>query len=254
MADLDPKDELIERLQAQLMQAQRLAALGELAGTLTHEFNNILTTTINYAKLALRNKDEASRDRALEKILAAGQRAARLTGSVLGLSRGTGDQFEPVDVAALIEDTLVLLERDLNKYRVSVVRQIEATPRVRANPNQLQQVLVNLLINARQAMPRGGTVTVQLKPSVGEALADLTVRDTGSGIPADQLPNIFEPYYTTKTPDAGGQGGTGIGLAACRKIVEAHRGRIRVESTVGRGTAFTIRLPFAEEAIQRQAG
>ena len=241
----------VELLKQQLRQAQKMTALGELVSTTTHEFNNVLMTIINYAKLGMRHKDEASRDKALEKILAAGNRAARLTNSVLGMARNRSDVFEPTDLAALIDDALVLLERELSKYRITVDKQFDDVPRALVNGNQIQQVLLNLLINARQAMPQGGTLIVRLTHDRKHDLIDLVIRDTGCGIPADQLPRIFDSFFTTKAgPDESGKGGTGLGLAACREIIEAHHGRVRVESTVGRGTAFTLKLPIAKTAAK----
>jgi signal transduction histidine kinase len=106
--------------------------------------------------------------------------------------------------------------------------------------------LINLLVNARQAMPQGGTITVALAPDSTTCEVVLTVRDSGSGISRDQLPKIFDPFYSTKSgPDETGKGGTGLGLSFCKEIIDAHHGRIRVESTVGRGTAFIIRLKSA---------
>jgi signal transduction histidine kinase len=107
-------------------------------------------------------------------------------------------------------------------------------------------VLLNLLTNARQAMPRGGRIMIRIAPDPTAGTVDLTVRDTGSGIAPDVLPRIFDRYFTTKQgPDASGKGGTGVGLSMCREIIEAHQGRIRVESTIGVGTAFTLKLPAA---------
>jgi len=236
----------IELLQRQLIEAQRLTALGELVGTTTHEFNNVLMTIINYAKMGLRHKDEATRDKALAKILAAGERAAKITNSVLGMARNRSDSFEPTNLAKILGETLVLLEREMHKYRINVETQLDDVPEVQANGNQIQQVLLNLLINARQAMPRGGRLLVKLSHDAANNMVDLLIRDTGSGIPADKLRHIFEPFFSTKSgPDETGKGGTGVGLSTCRNIIEAHRGRIRVESTVGKGTAFTIKLPIA---------
>jgi signal transduction histidine kinase len=237
-------EEKVALLQQQLAQAQKLTALGELASTTTHEFNNVLMTIINYAKMGIRHKDEATRDKALQKILAAGERAAKITNSVLGMARNRSNGFEPTDLAALIEESLVLLERELRKYRISVETNLPPVPHASAIGNQIQQVLVNLLINARQAMRDGGRLIVSLAHDPSQQTVDLTVRDTGCGIPADQLPRIFDPFYSTKAgPDASGKGGTGLGLATCRNIIESHRGRLRVESTPGVGTAFTIKLP-----------
>lgn len=239
-----PLEEQIEVLQAQLAQAQKLTALGELLSTTTHEFNNVLMTILNYAQMGLRHKDEPTRDKALSKILSAAQRAAKITNSVLGMARNRSNSFEPTDLAQIIEETLVLLSREMSKYRISIEMQVSAVPEVPAMGNQIQQVLLNLLINARQAMPQGGRLLIKLEHDTTAGTVDLTVRDTGSGIPQDKLRRIFEPFFTTKSgPDDSGKGGTGLGLAACRSIIEAHHGRIRVESTVGKGTAFTIKLP-----------
>ncbi len=237
-------DERIAILEQQLAQAQKLTAIGELASTVTHEFNNVLMTIINYAKMGLRHKDEATREKAFEKILAAGERAATVTNAVLGMARNRSDSFEPTDLAAIIKETLVLLERELRKYRVSVDTQIHPVPPAHAIGNQIQQILLNLLINARQAMSEGGRIFIGLSHDAVSDTVDLSVRDTGSGIPADKLPRIFDPFFSTKKgPDDSGKGGTGLGLSTCRNIIEQHRGRVRVESTVGVGTCFTIKLP-----------
>ncbi len=244
--DVPSLERQVELLKQQLASARRLAAIGELTSTTTHEFNNVLMTIINYAKLGLRHQDAATRDKALEKILAAGNRAAKITSTILGLARNRSDAFEPTDLAQLVDDALLLLERELSKYRISVERQFQAVPLALVNGNQIQQVLVNLLVNARQAMPEGGRVIIKLLYDEPNQFVDLVVRDTGTGIAPDALRRIFDPFFSTKRgPDASGKGGTGLGLSACREIIEAHRGRIRVESTVGKGTAFTLKLPAA---------
>ncbi len=245
----------LQQLQQRLVQSQRLVSLGELVGTVAHEFNNVLTTIINYAKLGLRHGDEATREKAFRKILDAGQRASRITQGVLGLARRSSERREAVSLENLVEDTLFLLERELNKHRVSVERYFRPAPQVWINPQQIQQVLVNLLVNARQAMPNGGRVILKIEQDPQHEFVNLTVRDTGVGIPPERLPHIFEPFFTTKQgPDATGKGGTGLGLAMCRDIIQKHNGRIRVESTVGKGTAFTLRLPVAVPEEQKKAG
>lgn len=239
-------EEQVAMLQEQLQQLQKLTALGELVSVTTHEFNNVLTTIINYAKLGLRHRDEATRDKAFEKILSAGNRAARITNGILGFARNRNAGQEPTDLAKLVDDTLLLVEREMVKYRIKVDVQLQPTPPALVNANQIQQVLLNLLINARQAMQQGGQITVRLSCDAASQLIELMVRDTGSGIPADKLPKIFDRFYTTKSgPDASGKGGTGLGLSFCRDVIEAHHGRIRVESSVGKGTAFTLKLPAA---------
>jgi signal transduction histidine kinase len=237
----------LQLLEEELRHTRRMAALGELASTTTHEFNNILTTIINYAKLGLRHKDEASRDKALAKILAAGERAEKITNGVLGIARSRGHDRAPTDLAKLIEGSLVLLEREMQKYRVVMELQAEPSPPAMVCAGEIQQVVLNLLTNARQAMPRGGRIIIRIAPDAAAGTVDLTVRDTGAGIPPEILPRIFDRYFSTKQgPDASGKGGTGVGLSACREIIEAHLGKIRVESAVGVGTAFTLKLPVAK--------
>ncbi|MEQ8835408.1 MAG: ATP-binding protein, partial [Lacipirellulaceae bacterium] len=238
----------------ELVETQRLAALGELVGTTTHEFNNVLMTVLNYAKLGLRNKDDATREKSLTKILAAAQRAEKICNSVLGMARNRKEEFAPTSLEQLVEESLVLLEREMQKYRISVQLDFSETPAVRAIGNQIQQVLLNFMTNARQAMPEGGTLLIKISHDAQADLVDLTVQDSGSGIPKEQLPKIFDRGFSTKTgPDETGKGGAGVGLAACRDIIEKHNGRVRVESTVGKGTAFTVRLPVFNEPVSQAA-
>jgi len=241
-------------LREQLQHAQRLIAVGELVSTTTHEFNNVLMTIINYAKLGLRHKDQATRDRAFDKILAASNRAAKITNGVLGIARNRTESFAPVELPKLIEDALVLMEREMNKYRVTVETRFEPAPEALCRPSQIQQVLLNLLTNARQAMPQGGRLSIRVAHDAEHHMVDLVVRDNGRGIPEHVLPRIFDRFFSTKSgPDATGKGGAGLGLSACRDIVEEHHGRIRVESTVGKGTAFTIKLPAAPHPAPKTA-
>ena len=237
-------EEQVQLLKEQLAQMQKLTALGELVSTTTHEFNNVLMTIINYAKMGMRHRDQATRDKSFEKILAAGNRAAKITNGILGFARNRSAGQEPTDMVKLIDDALLLLEREMTKYRISIDKQLAPVPPAHVNSNQIQQVLINLLINARQAMPSGGQIVIRLAHDAAAGSVDLTVRDSGTGIPADKLPRIFDRFYTTKQgPDASGKGGTGLGLAFCRDVIEAHQGRIRVESSVGKGTAFILKLP-----------
>jgi signal transduction histidine kinase len=240
--------EQVAMLKQQLAQAQKLTALGELISTTTHEFNNVLMTIINYAKMGARHSDQATRQKAFEKILLAGNRAAKITNGILGFARNRPAGFEPTDMHKLVEDTLVLLEREMTKYRITVDKHLPPVPPAMANTNQIQQVLLNLMINARQAMLQGGRLRLELAHDAEHDMVELLVRDSGSGIPPDTLRRIFDPFFTTKSgPDASGKGGTGLGLSTCRDIIEAHHGKIRVESAVGKGTAFTIKLPAARQ-------
>jgi signal transduction histidine kinase len=237
-----------DQLRQQLLQAQRLSSVGALASSVAHEFNNILTTIINYARLALRNpQDEAARTQALEKILKGSQRAATIINSMLGFARNTSTQRQDTDLAALVEEVLVLTDKDLSKHRIHVEKKFHGRPHACVVPAQIEQVLLNLILNARQAMPRGGHLRLEVRDNPRTGMVELKVADTGVGIPPERLRLIFEPFYTTKEPDAHGHGGTGLGLSVCRQIVEQHQGRIRVESLVGKGSTFTVKLPVRPE-------
>jgi signal transduction histidine kinase len=239
----------IENLKEQLRRTQALATLGELTSIATHEFNNILMTVLNYAKMGLRHRDEPTREKAFNKILDASQRASKISSTILAQARNRKTELVPTDLAGIIEDTLVLLDREMRQYRIVVQREVEACPPALASGNEIQRVLINLLVNARQAMQGGGTVSIGLRCDADNQHVLLVVGDTGQGIPRDQLPKIFDSFYSSKSgPDASGKGGTGLGLAVCREIIEAHKGRIRVESTPGKGTQFTLKLPIAQRA------
>lgn len=230
-------------LRHQLMESQKLSSVGVLASSITHEFNNILTTVINYAKMGLRHRDDTVREKSFNKILAAGQRAARITTGMLSYARSSGSRQEPQDLVELMEDVLVLVEKDLQVHRISVDRKFEGHPQASVNASQIQQVLLNLIINARQAMEPGGLLTLGIAHNSDSGFVEVSVRDSGSGIPAEKLPQIFDPFFSTKQADGQGQGGTGLGLSLCREIIESHHGRIRVESAIGHGTTFTLKLP-----------
>ncbi len=244
--ELDDLKREVVALKKRLEQAQRMTALGELVSTTTHEFNNVLMTILNYAKMGLRHEDKITRDKAFNKIYTAGQRAAKITNSVLGMARNRSDQFEQTGLAKILDESMVLLEREMQKYRISLEMEIEeGLPEVSVIGNQIQQVLMNLLINARQAMPNGGRLIIRLKKNLENRSVDLSVRDFGPGIPAETIRRIFDPYFTTKSgPDESGKGGTGIGLFTCKNIIEAHGGKIRVESSIGKGTCFTLLIPI----------
>src|SRR6516225_9173142 len=240
-----------DQLRKQLLHAQRLSSVGELASSVAHEFNNILTTIINYAKLGLRaESDTTARIQALEKILKGSQRAATIVGSMLGFARSQSTHRDMTDIAALVEEVLLLAEKDLSKHRVQVERNFQGRPQAPVVPGQIEQVLLNLIINARQAMPRGGRLRIDLRTNPRTQMVEVRVADTGVGIPPEGLRLIFEPFYTTKQPDEHGHGGTGLGLSVCRQIIEQHHGRIRVESIVGKGSTFTVKLPLRADEVK----
>jgi signal transduction histidine kinase len=241
---LTPEQEQIDALRRQVAELQRVSSLGVLAGGICHELNNALTPILNYAKLGLRNPDPVFRERAFAKILEGAERAATITGGVLGLARPQADRRDPADLVRLTEEVLMLTNKDLQSHKVQVEFKSVGRPHARVNPAQIQQVLLNLVINARQAMSDGGTLRVFVAADPTGRLSEVSISDTGPGIAPGDLRRIFEPFFTTKTgPDSSGQGGTGLGLSVCREVVESHKGRLRAESRVGRGTTFTLRQP-----------
>jgi signal transduction histidine kinase len=234
-----------DQLREQLLRAQRLSSVGTLATSVAHEFNNILTTIINYAKLGLRPaSDEPARLQAFEKILKGSQRAATIISSMLGFARNHTTQRDVIDLIELVEEVLVLTEKDLSKHHVQVEKKYQGRPKAPVVRGQIEQILLNLIINARQAMPRGGRLRIEVRENTQTQMAEIRICDTGVGIPAEQLRLIFEPFYTTKEPDEHGHGGSGLGLSVCRQIIEQHQGRIRVESMPGKGSKFTVKLPL----------
>lgn len=228
-----------------LEQLQRIAAVGAVASSVAHEFNNILTTILNYAKMGLHSSDPETMHQAFDKILNSARRAAKITTGVLALSRNRSAPRQATDLAALLGEVIAVVEKDLAKHQVRLEVDVRSRPIVELVAPQIEQVLVNIIINARQAMPAGGNLRVWVDQNEPAGFAEIGIRDTGVGIAPSELPRIFEPFYSTKDgPDQTGQGGSGLGLSICREIVERHQGRIRVESLVGRGTTFTIKLPI----------
>lgn len=241
--DVATPDAELEALRAQLLQAQRLSSVGELASSVAHEFNNILTTILNYAKMGLRGQDPAVQTQAFERIIRGGQRAATIVNSMLGFARNNTTQREQTDLIKLVEDVLILTDKDLSKHRVQVEKRFHGRPTALVVAGQIEQILVNLIINARQAMPNGGRLKIEVRELPDGETSEIKISDTGVGIAPENLRQIFEPFFTTKRPDEYGRGGTGLGLSVCRQIIEQHHGRIRVESVLGKGSTFTIKLP-----------
>jgi two-component system NtrC family sensor kinase len=232
-------------LKSQNMQLQALATLGSATCMIAHEINNLLTPLANYAALAVQNPgDKELSGKALEKTVQNCQRASQIMQSMLAMANGQKQAREEVAVKTLVEGVFTCLCRDFQKDGILVETPIPESLRVSCSAVQIQQVLMNLILNAREAMlPGGGTLKVTA--ALDGQDVEIAVRDTGRGITPENLKNIFRPFFTTKMGEnrpADGSG-SGVGLAFCRRIVDAHGGTITAESTVGQGTVFTIRLP-----------
>jgi signal transduction histidine kinase len=247
----------LDALREQLTESQRLATIGTIAAVIAHEFNNLLTPIVSYSQYALSSANSDAPDmelvrKALGKAFQSSSKAGQICTSMLGLARGEST-LGPVEVQRLVDETLSVLARDPQKDGIALRVQVQPGLTVVGDPVQLEQVLLNLLINARHAMlGRGGSITVKAgrAPDGGDdADVRIQVIDTGPGIPEKHLGKIFLPFFTTKgTARKGEAKGTGLGLAICKEIVEHHHGRIEVQSEVGKGTTFTICLPAAPEA------
>jgi signal transduction histidine kinase len=247
----------LDTLRQQLTDSQRLATIGTIAAVIAHEFNNILTPVVSYSQYALTSAQSETPDmelirKALGKSFQGASKAGRICTSMLALARGESTPGV-VSVQHLVDEALLVLARDPQKDGIALRVQVQPDLFVNVDPVQLEQVLLNLLINARQAMlGKGGSLTIKAAGIEEQGVpteARLQVIDTGPGIPEKVLPKIFQPFFTTKgTARMGEHKGSGLGLAICREIVEHHRGRIEVQSVMGRGTTFSVYLPIAAVA------
>jgi two-component system, NtrC family, sensor kinase len=240
------------RLEEQLQISEKMASIGLLAAGVAHEVNTPLTGISSYTQMLLENADPSDpRTPILEKIERQTFRAAKIVNGLLTLSRpGTpGGDRAPVDLNAVINDVYSLLEHQFEVGRIKVRRELAAEPvMVLGIEHQLQQVFLNLFLNARDAMPRGGWLSVSTRGDGSTATAE--VADTGSGIPPEQLARIYDPFFTTKAIGRG----TGLGLSISYGIIREHDGTIRCDSAVGQGTRFTLTLPACTTAQPLRAG
>jgi len=233
-------DEL-SRTQAQLVHSEKLASLGVLAGGVAHEINNPLMVILGRTELMLMDEHQTPEvSRNLETIRQETERIAQIVQGLLTFARKSRqDKIEPVSVNDVLERTLMLAEHQLTVGNVQVTKELDPElPPIQANPGQLQQVFMNLIINAHHAMSEGGKLAVR-SGAVPNARVFVEIEDTGTGIAPEDVGRIFDPFYTTKEEGKG----TGLGLSVSRNIVESHGGAIGVQSTVGVGTIFRVVLP-----------
>jgi PAS domain S-box-containing protein len=227
-------------LEEQLHRADRLAAAGELAAGVAHEVNNALVGILGQTELARGPADAGALRSALATVETQGRRIADIVQGLLGFARPQPPQRGAVDLHDLVRDTLQLMAHDLGRSGIrSETRIAAAVPPVLADAKQIQQVLVNLFANAAQAMEPHGGGTLAVDVDAGPGVVCVEVRDTGIGIAAEDLPRVFDPFFSTKSQ------GNGLGLSVSYAIVQAHGGEMTVRSTPGAGTTFAIRLPAA---------
>ncbi|HVP13713.1 MAG TPA: ATP-binding protein [Phycisphaerae bacterium] len=241
---LDGLERRLIELQLQVERLQRLAALGTISAMLAHEFNNILTPIVSYCGYAIQRGDPDLMRTAVEKTHKNAQRLTTLCNRILGMA--VDDQMGPTDTALLplVRDAVECLGRDLEKDNIALSIDVPENLKAHATPGALQQVLFNLVINARQAMiEKGGTLKIVSRPLPGGRVA-VDVTDTGCGIRPEHMEKIFEPFFTTKEhegrPD---RRGIGLGLHICKQLMDEQQGTITVVSKPGAGTTFTLTLP-----------
>jgi signal transduction histidine kinase/CheY-like chemotaxis protein len=228
-------------IQRQLIQAQKMESLGSMAGHVAHDFNNLLTTILGYTNLLRVSPTISARDReSLNLVEEAAHRAADLSGRLLSFARGGLVRFGPLDLRSVVWDSLKLAEPTIHHSITLTVRLPEAAIPVEGHEGQLQQAILNIVLNAVDAMPEGGSIDVRLESD--EAGAILTIADDGPGMEDEVRERVFEPFFTTKPVGSG----SGLGMAITYGIVQGHDGRIDLETAPGRGASFTITLPLAE--------
>ncbi|MBI3645608.1 MAG: GAF domain-containing protein [Acidobacteriales bacterium] len=244
-------DDITERmeLEAQLSQADKLSSIGLLAAGVAHEVNTPLAVISSYTQmLAKQLQSDSQKAGLLEKITKQTFRASEIVNNLLNFSRTTGTEFTEISLNKVIGDTLALLEHQFRVAHVQVESDLELSlPAIQGNAGRLQQVFLNLFLNAKDAMSGGGTLRVTTENG---DFVSVRVSDTGSGIAQEHIHRIYDPFFTTKTAPAEGQNrGTGLGLSVTYGIIQEHAGKIRVDSRPGEGTTFTLDFPLIRKAV-----
>lgn len=255
MDRIDEEREMVRRLketQQQLLQAEKLASLGQLCASIAHEINNPLAGVLTYTKLLAKkiSSDTLEKGAALDhlaKMESEISRCSRIIRNLLDFSRQTEPTLKLVDVNQVIEQVLTMVGHQAQLQKVDVVKELSPSlPKVMADFDKLQQVFTNLTLNAIQAMSQGGTLTLRTSTEDGRVRVD--VQDTGCGISKENLSKLFTPFFTTKEKGSG----VGLGLAVVRGIIDRHRGEITVQSDVGKGTTFSVYLRVHQDDRNRE--
>lgn len=235
------------KLQQQLMTSEKLASIGLLSAGVAHEINTPLTGISSYIQMLQKRLTDTHYTQLLGKIEAQTDRVARIIKNLLAFAHNPSDtSFHRVDLKESLEEIISLIDYKLKNMNIRLELELEPVPAIYAQGERLQQVFINIILNALDAMPQGGTLRIRL--SEDDGMARVRIADTGTGIRPEQLPHIFDPFFTTK----GVGKGTGLGLSISYAIVKDHEGHIQVASEVGKGSAFTISLPMGEPGPDRR--
>ena len=237
---LERANQELRETQVQLIQTEKLSSLGRLAAGVAHELNNPLTGVMTFSHLLLKNAQDEATKRDLEIIIRETTRCREIIKGVLDFARQNPPQRKLCYINGVIEKTLSLLQHQAVFHNITIERKLnELLPQIWIDENQIEQVVMNIALNAAEAMNGQGILSVSSGVSQGGDFVEVRVSDTGMGIPQENLSKIFDPFFTTKDP----QRGTGLGLSVSYGIIQKHHGDIIVESEVGKGTTFTVRLP-----------
>ena len=244
-------DDITERvsLESQLAQADKLSSIGLLAAGVAHEINTPLAVISSYAQMLSKQlKSDARLAPVLDKITQQSFRAAEIANGLLNFSRTSTTEFRETNLNQVILDTLSLLEHQFKTAQINVdLALVEALPFISGNPGKLQQVFLNLLLNAKEAMPEGGSLRVS---TLVNGHVEAVITDSGAGIAPEHLKRIYDPFFTTKTtPKPGDRRGTGLGLSVSYGIIQEHAGKIHVESAIGSGTTFHLEFPLLRNSV-----
>ena len=243
--------EELKQTQEQLIRAEKLAAVGELGAGAAHELNNPLAAIIAYSEMhlrAMKKREPLRKD--LENILEDALRCKRIVRNLLDYARREEPEISPTNINGLLDNKVIpLVERQITVTNVKIKRKYSPKmPEIMADPNLLQQAFINIMINAYQAMPKGGEITLTTKFLTEAQKIEIRITDTGEGVPKENLGRIFDPFFTTRPSGKG----TGLGLSVTHSIIERHKGTIDVESEPGKGTTFIVRLPMGERIVKKK--
>ena len=244
--ELESVEQKLTQLQEGLTRSHRLATLGTIASIIAHEFNNVLTPVVSYCQLAQQNPEDLPLLRkAVDKALIGAQRAADISSSMLGFARN-GTSENTCIVKPVIDEVFSCLGRPPERDGIQPKIDIQTDLAAAISPLGLQQVILNLVLNARQAMRRRGG-ELRITATGNDESVRITVADTGTGIPPEILPRVFEPFVTQRqSTTSGSEQGTGLGLAVCRDLIRAASGQITIQQTGPAGTTFAIELPAVQ--------
>lgn len=248
--ELKQQQQLNSELLSKLEKFESLANVGMVSAMLAHEINNILTPVGSYAEMAINNpQDTYIVNKAIQKAASNSQRATQILSSLLNMAKGNSETLSMHIFSDILKETFACLARDLKKDGIAVTLNIEENTRIYCDSIAIQQVLLNLILNAREAMlSKGGSLTIESYTNDNQTV--FSVKDTGSGISAENVEKIFEPFFTTKSrSDTRHNAGSGLGLAYCKRIIDAHNGEISVKSSPQTGTEFTVTIPLCEDNV-----